>query len=397
VNITLDRQPNGIIYARSSQELGPCPQLVTDPLDHWAAHASYRTFLAEKEHKGGWRNVTYAETQFFARRIGQALVNRGLSVERPVVILSKINVDHVLLALGATYAGVPYAPVQTTDMEEVRRFVDLLNPGLIFASDGAHYRAAVEALPNTTAELVFTTNGLPSSTSFAELVDTSVEHSLGDAYGHLHTNAVFQIGPPHGAIFTHKMWASNQEALRSQFEFLRSEAPVIAGGGDVGLALYNGGSLYIDHDKPAPGHIAPLVYCEDSGNFEALVSYLRSKPEVRQKFFSRLKLMSCTDIDLSKEVREELSSSTVPVMTALTEKNLAHVLVNGSPVAGVEFKLIPDGTGAYEARVRGPNITMGFWRRPDLTKAAFDEERFYKLDITLRFDSEGKLVNSQHT
>jgi feruloyl-CoA synthase len=57
----------------------------------------------------------------------------------------------------------------------------------------------------------------------------------------------------------------------------------------------------------------------------------------------------------------------------------------GVPVPGVELKLVPNG-GKLEARVKGPNITPGYWRQPELTAASFDEEGFYKIGDALKFE-----------
>ena len=57
----------------------------------------------------------------------------------------------------------------------------------------------------------------------------------------------------------------------------------------------------------------------------------------------------------------------------------------GLPIPGCEIKMVPAAEGRYELRVRGPNITPGYLKRPDLTEAAFDEENFYKIGDTARF------------
>jgi len=131
-DVVVDRRTDGSILVRSPHPLGPYPERMTEPFDHWARHASYRTFLAQREQRFGWRNVTYAEAQFFARRIGQAVLNRGLSVERPVVILSENEIEHALLGIGCMYAGVPYSPVSpayslaSSDFRELRQIMELL-------------------------------------------------------------------------------------------------------------------------------------------------------------------------------------------------------------------------------------------------------------------------------
>jgi feruloyl-CoA synthase len=58
--------------------------------------------------------------------------------------------------------------------------------------------------------------------------------------------------------------------------------------------------------------------------------------------------------------------------------------VIGLPVPGTELALVPNGD-KLEVRVRGPNVTPGYWRRPDLTAASFDEEGFYRIGDAVRF------------
>src|SRR5207247_4671712 len=109
--VAIDREPSGVIHVRPLQSLPPYPVKMTARLDYWAVHAPERTFVAERAKDGSWRRVSYAEARSFARHIGQALVNRGLSVERPIAILSGNDIEHALLGLGAMYAGVPHAPL----------------------------------------------------------------------------------------------------------------------------------------------------------------------------------------------------------------------------------------------------------------------------------------------
>ena len=55
---------------------------------------------------GDWRRVSYAEALTAARAIAQALIDHGLSAERPLVILSDNDIEHLLVALGAMLAGL---------------------------------------------------------------------------------------------------------------------------------------------------------------------------------------------------------------------------------------------------------------------------------------------------
>jgi feruloyl-CoA synthase len=208
------------------------------------------------------------------------------------------------------------------------------------------------------------------------------------------------------------------------FAFLADEPPVIvdwlpwnhtfAGNADMGLILYNGGTLYIDRGKPAPGYfeetvrnlreIAPTMHLNVPRGFEMLVPYLRREPRLRKKFFSRLKVMYYAGAGLSQHVWDELEQlaietcgerilmltglgSTETAPHALFAKEAGRAGMVGLPAPGVELKLVPKD-GKLDARLRGPNITPGYWRQEDLTRAAFDEEGFYKLGDALRFVDE---------
>jgi feruloyl-CoA synthase len=435
----VDRRTDGSILVRSPHALGAYPERMTEPFDHWAHHASYRTFLAQREPKFGWRNVTYAEAQFFARRIGQAVLNRDLSVERPVVILSENEIEHALLGIGCMYAGVPYAPISTeyslasSDFATLRYIMDLLTPGMVYVSDGAKYEKAVRAVLPPYAELVVNVNPIPGATHFGDLVNTEPNDSLDLAYSRVHADTVFKIlftsgstGVPKGVINTHRMWTSNQEMVRSCLQFLADEPPVMVdwmpwshtfgGNADMGLVIYNGGSLYIDRGKPEEGlfeetihtlrMIAPTMYWNVREAFELLIPYLLEDAPLRKRFFSRLKLLYCAGAGASQKVRDDLDGiamkecgERIPLLTGFGSTEAATLSLFGvkeseqpglvgMPAPGVEMKLVPAGNGKLEARIRGPNVTFGYWRRLDLTRKAFDEEGFFKSGDSLRFADE---------
>jgi len=420
-DVVVDRRPDGTILVRSPHALGPYPETMTERLDHWAQHASYRTFLAERDAHGRWRNVTYAEAQYLARRIGQALLNRDLSVQNPIVILSGNDIEHALLGLAAMYAGIPYAPLSTdyslnsTDFTELQNIFKLLTPGLIFVSDGAKFEPALRAAMPPNAELVVSENPLAGATMFADLVNTEPGESIDAARAHIHANTIFKLlftaesaETPKGVIQTHRMWASNQEMARTYFAFLADEPPVmvdslpwssaIGGNAVFGAVLYSGGSLYIDHDTIHDLRVvAPTMYWNTPESLETLIPYLRDDATFRKHFFSRMKLLCFDRADLSREVRQALEQISarelgepIAMMTGLGCAAASyHALFGvGIPPPGAELKLVPSGTNRLEARLRGPNVTLGYWRRLDLTRPGFDEEGFFKLGSCLRFADE---------
>ncbi len=413
--LVVDRKPDGTLLVRSAQDLGAYAEKMTERLDFWAARASYRTFLAERDAKGRWRNVTYAEAQYFARRIGQALIHRGLSVERPVLILSGNDIEHAMLSLGAMYAGVPYAPISvpyslaSENFDELRYIFELLTPGLVFVDDGLKYERALRAVMPDEVELVVNESPLPGASLFADLVNTDPEASIDHAHSHVHADTVCKIlftsgstGMPRGVIQTHRNWCSNQEQVRACFTFLAAEPPVMVerlpwshafGNANFGLVLYNGGSLYIDHGEDSHNLrvIAPTIFWGIAKEFDALMPALLNDAEFRKHFFSRLKLLCCAGEGLPPHVSSELTRiSARPVSGFGATESGPYALLGGAPVPGMELKLVPADAGKFEARVRGPNVTWGYWRRLDQTRAAFDEEKFFKLGDDLQFADEAE-------
>jgi feruloyl-CoA synthase len=398
-------------------------------LDYWAEHAPDRVFLGQRnlgQHgAGGWRTCTYAETRSIARKIAHALLKKPLSADRPIAILSGNDIEHALLGLGAMYAGVPYAPISTayslvsSDFGKLRHIFNLLTPGLVYAADAHAYRKAMEAVVPSDAEVI-------TGETFGALLEASTgPPSMGAVTADTVAKILFtsgSTGVPKGVINTQRMLTSNQEIVRSILAFVEEEPPVLCdwmpwnhtfgGNHDVGFVLYNGGSLYIDDGKPTPHGIEatirnledvkPTVYLNVPKGFEALLPYLRDRPGFRERFFSRLKLLYYAGAGLSQPVWDELQQQAVEacgeeivMFTGLgsTEtgpsalfpgKDLKRAGDVGLPAPGVELKLVP-AAGKLELRLRGPSVTPGYWRQPELTKAAFDEEGFYRIGDALRF------------
>src|ERR1019366_1888805 len=160
--VRVTKTSDGVRYVQATQPLGDYPVKLTDRLEYWAVHAPDRTLYAKRTSSGEWRRITYSEAHSLARSIGQALINRGLSPERPIAILSGNDLEHALLSLGAMYAGVPFAPISTgyslvsSDFAKLRYILDLVKPGLVFAASGAKFQRALNATLPANAELVVT-------------------------------------------------------------------------------------------------------------------------------------------------------------------------------------------------------------------------------------------------
>ena len=434
----LDRRSDGAILIRSPHALGPYPAKLGERLVHWAREAPERIFLAKRDAGGTWRTLAYAQTLALVRTLGQALLDRGLCAERPLAILSGNDLEHALLALAAMHVGVPYSPISpayslvSKDHAKLRYILDLLQPGLAFTANGERYAGAIAAALPRNCDLVVT-EAAPASRKailFDELLKQSASKAVDDAYAAVSPDTVAKIlftsgstGQPKGVINTQRMLCSNQEMLAATLPCLREVPPVLVdwlpwnhtfgSNHNFGLVLYNGGTLYIDDGRPAPGlfdqtvrnlrEIAPTVYFNVPRGFEELASYLQREPALREKFFSRVSMLFYAGAGLAQPVWdafEELAvqtcgerilwitglgaTETAPLATCANwEAGRAGMI--GLPVAGQEMKLAPAGE-KFEARFRGPNITPGYWKEPELTRAAFDGEGYYRMGDAVRFD-----------
>jgi feruloyl-CoA synthase len=438
-DVVIERRPDGTMHLKSPHALAPYPDKLTERLDYWAAIAPARTYLAQRDAAGGWRKVSYGEALAAVRRIGAALLERDLSPERPIVILSGNDIEHALLGLAAMYVGIPYAPVSpayaliSNDFGKLRYILDLLTPGLVFAADGHAYGRAIEAVVRPGVAVVVARNPLASRTTtpFATLLESAPAATAAAEQAHAavlpETIAKFlftsgSTGTPKAVINTQRMWCSNQAMILSQLAFFADEPPVIvdwspwhhtAGGNhNFGFVLYNGGTFYIDEGKPAPGLIETTVrnlrevesnwYFTVPKGYEALLPYFRADAELRDTFFRRLKVLWFAGAALSQSVFDEMQElalascgERILFLTGLGSTESAPMAIArmwqskdstnmGVPVPGVELKLVPR-EGKLEARLRGPNIMPGYWRQDDLTAAAFDEHGFYRLGDALKF------------
>jgi feruloyl-CoA synthase len=434
----VERRADGTLLIRARDALGPYPDRITERLIHWAERTPDRVFMADRDPaSGAWRNVTYAQTLAQVRAIGAALLRRDLSAERPIMILSGNDIEHALLGLAAVHVGIPHAPISpayslvSTDFEKLRRIVKLLTPGLVFASDGAAFARAIDATVPAEIEVAVARHPLPHrpTTAFADLAATAPTAAVDVAFDRTGPDTIVKFlftsgstGAPKAVINTQRMWCANQVQIAGALAYFQDEPPVIldwapwhhtAGGNhDVGLVLHNGGTFYVDDGKPLPGaieatvrnlrEVAPTWYFTVPKGYEALLPYLRADAELRRTFFSRLKVLWFAGAGISQVVFDEIkrlavetcgeriafltgfgSTETAPCALARTfESEIASNM--GVPVAGLTLKLAPN-EGKLEARVKGPNVTPGYWRAPELTAKAFDDEGFYRLGDTFTF------------
>lgn len=423
----------GTRYVQAELPLGVYARRLSDFLIHWAEVEPGRTFMARREQlsegrTGDWQHISYAQALDAARRIGQSLLDRQLSAERPVVILSENTLEHALLSLGCIYAGVPYCPVSpayatiSQDYDKLRHVLTTLTPGLVFAADGARYGRAIRATVGADVEVVLAQGGIEGrqATSFAALrgtvatpvVDTAMHAVRPDTIAKfLFTSGSTKMPKP--VINTHRMWCANLQQITLSMPVIAEAPPIFVdwlpwnhtfgGNHNVGLTLMHGGTLYIDDGKPTAAligetlrnlrEIAPTLYFNVPTGFEMIALAMKSDEALRKKLLSRVRLFFYSGAGLAQPVWDSLHQTAeaevgerIVMATGLgmTESAPSAMFTNspnvragdiGAPVPGMTLKLV-DVDGKTEVRYRGPNVTPGYWRSEQATRETFDKEGY---------------------
>ena len=426
---------DGIIHFRLQQSLEATPEKLTEKLIEWAETIPDMTFLARRDRTGAWQKLSYAETLGKVKSIAQYLINLNFTSEETIVILSENSLEHALLALAAIHIGIPYSPISppysliSQDFSKLKHCLELMTPKVIFAQNGTQYKKALELAKTLCPDAEIITAEEGNRIDFAHLLTTKPTKGVEVAFEKVGAETVAKVlftsgstGLPKGVINTQQMWCTNLQQITQVFPFMSATPPVLidwlpwnhtfGGNHNFGLALYNGGTLYIDDGKPTPQGIettvqnlrelAPTAYFNVPKGFEMLIPYLEREPDLRQNFFKNLHMLFYAGASLAQPVwnrLEELALETIgeriPIITGLgcTESGPSAMFANwggafsgllGVPVAGMDVKIVPDGD-KLEARYKAPNVMKGYWRNEEATLKAFDEEGYYKTGDAVKF------------
>jgi feruloyl-CoA synthase len=427
-----DRRDDGSMILRPLGQLSPTPPRLIDHLEHWARAAPERVLVARRDTGGAWREVTYAQMLARVQRLAGGLLARGLSAHRPLAILSGNSIEHLTLALAAIWAGIPYCPVSPAysqvagELARLRYVLELLTPGLVAAFDTPRFARALERVP---PDVEIIGDAVPGRAILSlEALEAAVTPSVLAAPRATGADSTVRYlltsgstGHPKAVIVTNRMCCANAAMLRQSMPFLAEEPPVLVdwlpwnhtfgGSHNLGLVLAYGGSLYIDDGKPTPTGIAetlrnlreisPTVYFNVPKGFEMLAASLRDEPELRRNFYRRLRACFFAGASLAQHTWDRLDEAAVrelgvriPVLSGLgatetgpsvtfTTPQMGRAGVIGLPASGTLVKLAPVAD-KLEIRVKGPAVTPGYWRQPELTAKAFDAEGFYCLGDAAR-------------
>jgi feruloyl-CoA synthase len=423
-------QKDSSILIELEQSLAEFPEKITEKLIHWAENTPDEIFLARKNNEGIWQNLNYNE-----KNIAQFILDQNFQPHETIVILSENSIEHALLALAAMHVGIPYSPISqayslvSEDFGKLKHCLALMTPKLIFAQSGKVYEKALLFAKTMFPEAIIVSVEDSSGIDFSTLIQTESTESVTKAFDKINADSVAKIlftsgstGFPKGVINTQRMWCANLQQITQMFPFMQSVPPVFidwlpwnhtfGGNHNFGLALYNGGTLYIDEGKPTSKgientvqnlrEISPTIYFNVPKGFEMLIPYLENEHELRINFFKNLRFIFYAGASLAQPIwnrLEELSIETtgkkIPIITGLgcTESGPSAMFANwegsfsgllGVPVAGMQVKLVQDGD-KMEARYKAPNVTIGYWRDEKATQNAFDHEGYYITGDAVKF------------
>ena len=436
--IVADRKADGSIWLRSTTPLQAYARCVGDWLEQWARETPETIFLAERARADGpWTKVTYHETLQRVRAVASWILAQGMNAQHPLAILSDNSIDHAIFMLGAMHAGVPAASISpayslvSKDFDKLKSMIALLEPGAIYISNATTFAPALNAIAPLHKAVVVAgdPDGFESAIAFSSLTNTAETEDVARAFANITPDTIAKFlftsgstGTPKAVVNTQRMLTSNQAAKAQVWPFLDEGGLTIldwlpwshtfGANHNFNCVLRNGGTLYIDGGKPAPGlfdlslanlrDVIPTVYFNVPRGFDMLIAALRADDDLRRLFFGNVKFMFYAGAALPQnlwDALEALSIATVgyavPMVSAWGSTETAPLATDchfqaqrsgniGVPIPGTDIKLLPCGD-KLEVRVRGPNVTPGYWKAPEQTAKAFDSDGFYLMGDAMTF------------
>ena len=407
--------PDGSQVVRSTREIDATPSSVCADLVAWAQRQPDAAFLAQRRN-GAWETLDYRSALDQVRTIAASLLRSPASATAPLAIVAENSIEHALFALAAMYAGIPVAPLSlgyvtpTSDPRRLHDLLEVLRPGLMFAGSEHVAQGLRIVAPDVPIVMGFENAALDVK-------------EADEAFSRVDADTIAKImftsgstGTPKGVITTNGMLAANQTQTAMAWPELTAERPILVdwlpwshvmgGSHNFGMVLRNGGTLYIDEGRPVGNafatsirnlsDVSPTFYFAVPRVFTLLLEAFEGDEAFTAAFFRRLRGLGNAAASLPQPVRDELirlarthaphdvrvtsswgMTETAPMSTTSWGEREPDDDTIGTPAPGVEMKLVPSD-GLREMRVKGPNVTPGYWRNPQATRAAFDDEGYFR-------------------
>jgi feruloyl-CoA synthase len=430
-DIAVERRGDGVIVLQSRIPLKPYEKHIPASLSKWARERADRVWLAQRAGSDRqWRKLCYAEAKLTVDALTQGLLDLKLKPESPVAILSGNSIEHALMTMAAMQARFPAAPVSPAyslmshDHAKLKYLFDLIKPAVVMVQDGPTFEKALKTLPLDGVTVIHVARPCEGieSIAFADLAATPVTKDVEQSIAKITPDTVGKLlftsgstGMPKAVINTQAMMCANS-AMMMQVRPRDPHGPqatyldwmpwnhTMGGNALFNPVLTEGGTLYIDDGRPMPGmieetlrnlrEISPTYYANVPAGYAALAAAMEKDDALCRSFFKNLGLMAYGGARLPDDLYDRMqalavratgqrivfytgwgSTETAPTATG-TYWDTERVGLIGLPFPGVELKMVPCGS-KYELRLRGINVTPGYFGQPDLTKAAFDDEGFY--------------------
>jgi feruloyl-CoA synthase len=428
---------DGSILLRSGIALPPVPRQFGEHLRRWAAQTPDRVLFADRGADGAWNELTYAEAARRADSVSQALIDRGHTPARPIACLSDKSLDMAVLRLGAMQIGVPFLPISSayslvsSDFARLRYVIEQMRPSLIYVASIAEFAPALKALQLSGTDLVCSEagKGFPQAIPFKALLDTPPTPQVQEQFERTGPDSIAKLlltsgstGMPKAVINTHGTLCTNGVAVDALWPFLGDQHHVVldwlpwnhtfGSTTTFNQTLRHGGTLYMDAGKPVPDkfgitvrnmrEVRPTIIYNVPRALDMLVPLLERDGDFAAAVFERLQMIFYSGAALPSHLWHRIDAlstryrgTPTPIFSSLgsTETGPVATLVHwihqepagvGLPIPGTTLKLVPNA-GKLEMRVKGPSISPGYFNRPDLTAAAFDEEGYFRLGDAVRF------------
>jgi feruloyl-CoA synthase len=430
-DIAVERRDDGTVILKSRIPLKTYEKHIPASLAKWAGEKPERTWLAQRAGADRqWRRLSYGEAKRNVDALTQGLLDLGLEPGRPVAILSGNSIEHALMTMAAMQARFPAAPISpayslmSQDHVKLRYLFDLIKPAAVMVQDGPTFENALKALDLAGVTVIHVARPCDGirSVAFSDLAATPVTGDVAESIAQITPDTVGKLlftsgstGMPKAVINTQQMMCANAammmqvrprdpHAAQSTYLDWMPWNHTMGGNALFNPVLTEGGALYIDDGRPMPGmieetlrnlrEISPSYYANVPAGYAALAAAMEKDDALCRSFFKNLGLMAYGGARLPDDLYDRMqalavratgerivfytgwgSTETAPTATG-TYWDTERVGLIGLPFPGVELKMIPVGS-KYELRLRGVNVTPGYFGRPDLTNAAFDEEGFY--------------------
>lgn len=425
------KEENGVWRMHLKQALAPYDRRITDALVRGATQHPDRTFVAERcPDTDAWIRVSYGAMYSAVQHLGQALLNLGLSAERPLAILSGNDIAHLQLALAAQHVGVPYAPISTAYSLLARRYdrlahiMQIITPGAVFVSDANAYSNAIAAVVADDVALISARGSFQRTRrtyGFDTLLTTPITEAVAAHYQAIQPDTIAKFlftsgstSAPKAVTTTHQMLCANQQMLLQTFPCFGTTPPILVdwlpwshtfgGSHNVGIVMSNGGTLYLDDGLPTEAgfartlrnlkDISPTTYLTVPKGWDVLADALENDKQLCERFYKNMQFFYFAGAGLSDAVWEKLDrvsaqhcGRAIRMLSGLgmTETSPSSVFTTGPmvgaayiglPAPGCKIKLVPN-EDKLEIRIQGPHVMPGYWRDPQATAAVFDEEGYY--------------------